>query len=297
MSSLLPARLARATSSTRSTTATQQVARLSKFAGGIGLAYSPGPLARLADPRHQRPLQRHRAVAARRSTPRSPRSTRAAGARARPASTSSRGTPTSRSSSSCATTPARTPAARTTSTSPTGSPTCSCAGSRPTATWSLFDPERRARAARPVGRRRSTRPTAAAEAAGLATCDRSRRASSTARMMRTLAQTGNGWMTFKDAANRTCNQTAAPGQRRPPVEPLHRDPRGHQRRRDRGLQPRLGQPRPRTSRGRRHRLGAARATPSAPRCRSSTGSIDINYYPTAAGRGAPTRAGARSGLG
>jgi ribonucleoside-diphosphate reductase alpha chain len=30
-------------------------------------------------------------------------------------------------------------------------------------------------------------------------------------MMRTLAQTGNGWMTFKDAANRTCNQTAAAG--------------------------------------------------------------------------------------
>ncbi len=33
-----------------------------------------------------------------------------------------------------------------------------------------------------------------------------------AKMMRTLAQTGNGWMTFKDAANRTCNQTSdAPG--------------------------------------------------------------------------------------
>jgi ribonucleoside-diphosphate reductase alpha chain len=32
-----------------------------------------------------------------------------------------------------------------------------------------------------------------------------------ARMMRTLAQTGNGWMVFKDAANRTCNQTARPG--------------------------------------------------------------------------------------
>jgi len=31
------------------------------------------------------------------------------------------------------------------------------------------------------------------------------------RMMRTLAQTGNGWMTFKDRANRTCNQTAIPG--------------------------------------------------------------------------------------
>ncbi|GES30507.1 ribonucleoside-diphosphate reductase subunit alpha [Streptomyces angustmyceticus] len=32
------------------------------------------------------------------------------------------------------------------------------------------------------------------------------------RMMRTLAQTGNGWMTFKDAANRTANQTAERGQ-------------------------------------------------------------------------------------
>ncbi|HEX3823992.1 MAG TPA: ribonucleoside-diphosphate reductase subunit alpha [Mycobacteriales bacterium] len=31
------------------------------------------------------------------------------------------------------------------------------------------------------------------------------------KMMRTLAQTGNGWMTFKDAANRTCNQTAEAG--------------------------------------------------------------------------------------
>jgi ribonucleoside-diphosphate reductase alpha chain len=31
-----------------------------------------------------------------------------------------------------------------------------------------------------------------------------------ARMMRTLAQTGNGWMTFKDKANRACNQTAKP---------------------------------------------------------------------------------------
>ena len=29
-------------------------------------------------------------------------------------------------------------------------------------------------------------------------------------MMRTLAQTGNGWMTFKDKANRACNQTAQP---------------------------------------------------------------------------------------
>ena len=31
------------------------------------------------------------------------------------------------------------------------------------------------------------------------------------KMMRTLAQTGNGWMTFKDAANRLSNQTGMPG--------------------------------------------------------------------------------------
>jgi len=31
-----------------------------------------------------------------------------------------------------------------------------------------------------------------------------------AKMMRTMAQTGNGWMTFKDAANRKSNQTARP---------------------------------------------------------------------------------------
>lgn len=31
------------------------------------------------------------------------------------------------------------------------------------------------------------------------------------RMMRVLAQTGNGWMTFKDKSNLACNQTARPG--------------------------------------------------------------------------------------
>ena len=31
------------------------------------------------------------------------------------------------------------------------------------------------------------------------------------RMMRTLAQTGNGWMCFKDTSNARCNQTAEPG--------------------------------------------------------------------------------------
>jgi len=32
-----------------------------------------------------------------------------------------------------------------------------------------------------------------------------------ARMMKTLAETGNGWMCFKDTSNRKCNQTAMPG--------------------------------------------------------------------------------------
>ncbi|MCL6536993.1 MAG: ribonucleoside-diphosphate reductase subunit alpha [Acidothermus sp.] len=32
-----------------------------------------------------------------------------------------------------------------------------------------------------------------------------------AKMMRTLAETGNGWMTFKDACNAKCNQTGRPG--------------------------------------------------------------------------------------
>ncbi len=50
----------------------------------------------------------------------------------------------------------------------------------------------------------------AAEAAGLAAKTLPAR-ELYARMMRTLAQTGNGWMTFKDAANRGCNQTAEPG--------------------------------------------------------------------------------------
>ncbi|MFI1162728.1 ribonucleoside-diphosphate reductase subunit alpha [Streptomyces sp. NPDC020801] len=50
----------------------------------------------------------------------------------------------------------------------------------------------------------------AAEAAGLARRTMPAR-DLYGRMMRTLAQTGNGWMTFKDAANRTANQTAEPG--------------------------------------------------------------------------------------
>ncbi|GAA1906075.1 ribonucleoside-diphosphate reductase subunit alpha [Lapillicoccus jejuensis] len=41
------------------------------------------------------------------------------------------------------------------------------------------------------------------------------------RMMRTLAQTGNGWMTFKDTSNRLCNQTSDPVAGRPSGPVVH----------------------------------------------------------------------------
>ena len=41
------------------------------------------------------------------------------------------------------------------------------------------------------------------------------------RMMRTLAQTGNGWMTFKDKSNRAFNLHRTAGADRPSLEPLH----------------------------------------------------------------------------
>ena len=68
------------------------------------------------------------------------------------------------------------------------------------------------------------------------------------KMMRTLAQTGNGWMTFKDASNEKCNQTGATNDDgsatcRALVEPVHRDPRGHRPGQHCGVQPRFAQPR------------------------------------------------------
>ena len=121
------------------------------------------------------------------------------------------------------------------------------------------------------------------------------------RMMRTLAQTGNGWMTFKDASNDKCNQTGGDRRRpqrtpgRAPVQPVHRDPRGHQPGRDRRLQPRLGQPgRVRRRVRGRHRMdfvtprrGRPHAVPFLDRV------IDINYYPTDESA-PPTAAGVRS---
>ncbi|MGY0232997.1 ribonucleoside-diphosphate reductase subunit alpha [Longispora urticae] len=76
------------------------------------------------------------------------------------------------------------------------------------APWSLFDPKEVPTLTDLWGDAFDT-AYRAAEEAGLAVRQISAR-DLYGRMMRTLAQTGNGWMTFKDQANRTCNQTAKP---------------------------------------------------------------------------------------
>ncbi|MEH0820948.1 ribonucleoside-diphosphate reductase subunit alpha [Micromonospora sp. CPCC 205739] len=77
------------------------------------------------------------------------------------------------------------------------------------ADWSLFDPKEVPELVDLWGAEFDT-AYRAAEAAGKAVRTLPAR-TLYGRMMRTLAQTGNGWMTFKDAANRTCNQVGAGG--------------------------------------------------------------------------------------
>jgi ribonucleoside-diphosphate reductase alpha chain len=77
------------------------------------------------------------------------------------------------------------------------------------AEWSLFDPKRVPELPDLYGDAFDL-AYEQAEAAGLAV--KSLRARELyAKMIRTLAQTGNGWMNFKDKCNRACNQTAEPG--------------------------------------------------------------------------------------
>jgi ribonucleoside-diphosphate reductase alpha chain len=75
--------------------------------------------------------------------------------------------------------------------------------------WSLFDPKVVPTFPDLYGEE-FERAYTEAEAAGLAAKTVKAR-ELYARMMRSLAQTGNGWMTFKDKSNRACNQTALPG--------------------------------------------------------------------------------------
>ncbi|HXS18668.1 MAG TPA: ribonucleoside-diphosphate reductase subunit alpha, partial [Polyangiaceae bacterium] len=75
--------------------------------------------------------------------------------------------------------------------------------------WSLFDPKGVPHLPDLYGPE-FERAYLEAEQAGLAQKKVSAR-QLYARMMRTLAETGNGWMTFKDKSNLACNQTAQPG--------------------------------------------------------------------------------------
>jgi ribonucleoside-diphosphate reductase alpha chain len=77
------------------------------------------------------------------------------------------------------------------------------------ASWSLFDPSEVPELPELYGEA-FERAYESAEQRGLAK-KRLQARELYARMMRTLAQTGNGWMTFKDKSNRACNQTALPG--------------------------------------------------------------------------------------
>ena len=75
--------------------------------------------------------------------------------------------------------------------------------------WSLFDPHVTPQLTDLYGAEFEAAYTQA-ESAGLAVKTLKAR-DLYAKMMRTLAQTGNGWMTFKDTSNKACNQTALPG--------------------------------------------------------------------------------------
>jgi ribonucleoside-diphosphate reductase alpha chain len=76
------------------------------------------------------------------------------------------------------------------------------------ADWSLFDPDEVPELTDLWGDRFDEAYRAAERAGRAARTIKAR--DLYGRMIRTLAQTGNGWMTFKDTANRTCNQTASP---------------------------------------------------------------------------------------
>ncbi|MET0144638.1 MAG: ribonucleoside-diphosphate reductase subunit alpha [Ilumatobacteraceae bacterium] len=78
-------------------------------------------------------------------------------------------------------------------------------------TWSLFDPKKVPHLTDLYGAE-FERAYVDAEAAGLYERQVPARQLYT-RMMRTLAQTGNGWMTFKDPSNLRCNQTGGDGAR------------------------------------------------------------------------------------
>jgi len=77
------------------------------------------------------------------------------------------------------------------------------------AMWSLFDPKRHPQLTDTFGEEFERLYLEAEERGEFERQVKARELY--ARMMRTLAQTGNGWMTFKDTSNRTCNQAKVAG--------------------------------------------------------------------------------------
>lgn len=75
--------------------------------------------------------------------------------------------------------------------------------------WSLFDPKQKPEFVDLFGEEFEAAYLAAEEKGEFVKQIKARELYS--RMMKTLAQTGNGWMTFKDASNRKSNQTGEPG--------------------------------------------------------------------------------------
>ena len=110
--------------------------------------------------------------------------------------------------------------------------------------WTLFSPSDVPRPARQVRRRlrgRLHRLRSEGRRAARSSCYKRVPARDLWRKMLTmLFETGHPWITFKDACN--VRSPAAARRRGALVQPVHRDHAEHQRRRDRGLQPRLGEP-------------------------------------------------------
>ncbi len=116
----------------------------------------------------------------------------------------------------------------------------------------------------------------AAEAAGLAVRELPAR-DLYGKMMRTLAQTGQGWMTFKDASNVKSNQTAEAANVVHLSNFMHGDHRGYARGAHGGLQPRLDQPQAARHRARFDYAKLARTVRLAVRQLNAV--IDKTFYP------------------
>jgi ribonucleoside-diphosphate reductase alpha chain len=99
-----------------------------------------------------------------------------------------------------------------------------------------------------------------------------------ARMMRTLAQTGNGWMTFKDRSNAASNQTAK-ADNVIHLSNLCTEIIEVTRHRDGRVQSRLGQPGAHVVRAMRAFDFESCARPCVPRCVQLDRVIDLNFYP------------------